>query len=203
MNIFKKIPAVIASVAVIVSLSAVAVSANSYVPEVSDVVTEDIEVVFDSATKAQREQAQQIIADYIAKNIPNGIADVSKMDKVAAYVASFTYDKSNSDPYLMVLNGSGNPSASAKLAVYMLGEVGLTAKTRYAYSENEEIPMKEASSMMTTAVRLGDGSVYLLYIGGDVLGQKTFISQKLNSRFLYKEISKKQIRCLFVDTVRR
>lgn len=42
MNIFKKIPAVIASVAVIVSLSAVAVSANSYVPEVSDVVTEDI-----------------------------------------------------------------------------------------------------------------------------------------------------------------
>lgn len=56
MNIFKKIPAVIASVAVIVSLSAVAVSANSYVPEVSDVVTEDIEVVFDSATKAQREQ---------------------------------------------------------------------------------------------------------------------------------------------------
>lgn len=81
MNIFKKIPAVIASVAVIVSLSAVAVSANSYVPEVSDVVTEDIEVVFDSATKAQREQAQQIIADYIAKNIPNGIADVSKMDK--------------------------------------------------------------------------------------------------------------------------
>lgn len=42
MNIFKKIPAVIASVAVIVSLSAVAVSANSYVPEVSDVVTEDL-----------------------------------------------------------------------------------------------------------------------------------------------------------------
>lgn len=190
MNIFKKIPAVIASVAVIVSLSAVAVSANSYVPEVSDVVTEDIEVVFDSATKAQREQAQQIIADYIAKNIPNGIADVSKMDKVAAYVASFTYDKSNSDPYLMVLNGSGNPSASAKLAVYMLGKVGLTAKIRYAYSENEEIPMKTATSMATTAVRLGDGSVYLLYIGGDVLGQKTFISQKLNSRFLYKEISK-------------
>ena len=38
MNIFKKIPAVIASVAVIVSLSAVGVSANSYVPEVSDVV---------------------------------------------------------------------------------------------------------------------------------------------------------------------
>ena len=190
MNIFKKIPAVIASVAVIVSLSAVAVSANSYVPDVSDVVTEDIEVVFDSATKAQREQAQQIIADYIAKNIPNGIADVSKMDKVAAYVASFTYDKSNSDPYLMVLNGSGNPSASAKLAVYMLGEVGLTAKIRYAYSENEEIPMKTATSMATTAVRLGDGSVYLLYIGGDVLGQKTFISQKLNSRFLYKEISK-------------
>ncbi len=190
MNIFKKIPAVIASVAVIVSLSAVAVSANSYVPEVSDVVTEDIEVVFDSATKAQREQAQQIIADYIAKNIPNGIADVSKMDKVATYVASFTYDKSNSDPYLMVLNGSGNPSASAKLAVYMLEQVGLTAKIRYAYSENEEIPMKTATSMATTAVRLGDGSVYLLYIGGDVLGQKTFISQKLNSRFLYKEISK-------------
>lgn len=190
MNIFKKIPAVIASVAVIVSLSAVAVSANSYPPEVSDVITEDIEVVFDSATKAQREQAQQIIADYIAKNIPNGIADVSKMDKVAAYVASFTYDKSNSDPYLMVLNGSGNPSASAKLAVYMLGEVGLTAKIRYAYSENEEIPMKTATSMATTAVRLGDGSVYLLYIGGDVLGYKTFISQKLNSRFLYKEISK-------------
>lgn len=190
MNIFKKIPAVIASVAVIVSLSAVAVSANSYVPEVSDVITEDVGIASVSATKAQQEQAQQIIADYIAKNIPNGIADVSKMDKVAAYVASFTYDKSNSDPYLMVLNGSGNPNASAKLAVYMLGEVGLTAKTRYAYSENEEIPMKEASSMMTTAVRLGDGSVYLLYIGGDVLGQKTFISQKLNSRFLYKEISK-------------
>lgn len=190
MNIFKKIPAVIASVAVIVSLSAVAVSANSYVPEVSDVVTEDIEVVFDSATKAQREQAQQIIADYIAKNIPNGIADVSKMDKVAAYVASFTYDKSNSDPYLMVLNGSGSDYASAKLAVYMLEQVGLTAKIRYAYSENEEIPMKTATSMATTAVRLGDGSVYLLYIGGDVLGQKTFISQKLNSRFLYKEISK-------------
>ena len=190
MNIFKKIPAVIASVAVIVSLSAVAVSANSYVPEVSDVITEDVGIASVSATKAQQKQAQQIIADYIAKNIPNGIADVSKMDKVAAYVASFTYDKSNSDPYLMVLNGSGNPNASAKLAVYMLGEVGLTAKTRYAYSENEEIPMKEASSMMTTAVRLGDGSVYLLYIGGDVLGQKTFISQKLNSRFLYKEISK-------------
>ena len=50
--------------------------------------------------------------------------------------------------------------------------------------------MKTATSMATTAVRLGDGSVYLLYIGGDVLGQKTFISQKLNSRFLYKEISK-------------
>lgn len=190
MNIFKKIPAVIASVAVIVSLSAVAVSADSYVSDVSDVVTEDIEVVFDSATKAQREQAQQIIADYIAKNIPNGIADVSKMDKVAAYVASFTYDKSNSDPYLMVLNGSGSDYASAKLAVYMLEQVGLTAKIRYAYSENEEIPMKTATSMATTAVRLGDGSVYLLYIGGDVLGQKTFISQKLNSRFLYKEISK-------------
>lgn len=190
MNIFKKIPAVIASVAVIVSLSAVAVSANSYVPEVSDVITEDVSIASVSATKAQREQAQQIIADYIAKNIPNGIADVSKMDKVAAYVASFTYDKSNSDPYLMVLNGSGNDYASAKLAVYMLGEVGLTAKTRYAYSENEEIPMKTATSMATTAVRLGDGSVYLLYIGGDVLGQKTFISQKLNSRFLYKEISK-------------
>ena len=190
MNIFKKIPAVIASVAVIVSLSAVAVSANSYVPEVSDVMTEDVSIASVSATKAQREQAQQIIADYIAKNIPNGIADVSKMDKVAAYVASFTYDKSNSDPYLMVLNGSGSDYASAKLAVYMLGEVGLTAKTRYAYSENEEIPMKTATSMATTAVRLGDGSVYLLYIGGDVLGQKTFISQKLNSRFLYKEISK-------------
>lgn len=190
MNIFKKIPAVIASVAVIVSLSAVAVSANSYVPEVSDVMTEDVSIASVSATKAQREQAQQIIADYIAKNIPNGIADVSKMDKVAAYVASFTYDKSNSDPYLMVLNGSGSDYASAKLAVYMLGEVGLTAKTRYAYSENEEIPMKTATSMATTAVRLGDGSVYLLYIGGDVLGQRTFISQKLNSRFLYKEISK-------------
>lgn len=93
MNIFKKIPAVIASVAVIVSLSAVAVSANSYVPEVSDVMTEDVSIASVSATKAQREQAQQIIADYIAKNIPNGIADVSKMDKVAAYVASFTYDK--------------------------------------------------------------------------------------------------------------
>lgn len=190
MNIFKKIPAVIASVAVIVSLSAVAVSANSYVPEVSDVITEDVGIASVSATKAQQEQAQQIIADYIAKNIPNGIADVSKMDKVAAYVASFTYDKSNSDPYLMVLNGSGNPSASAKLAVYMLEQVGLTAKIRYAYSENEEIPMKTATSMAATAVRLGDGSVYLLYIGGDVLGQKTFISQKLNSRFLYKEISK-------------
>lgn len=72
----------------------------------------------------------------------------------------------------------------------MLEQVGLTAKIRYAYSENEEIPMKTATSMATTAVRLGDGSVYLLYIGGDVLGQKTFISQKLNSRFLYKEISK-------------
>lgn len=69
MKIFKKALAVIASVAVIVSLSAVAVSADSYVSDVSDVVTEDIEVVFDSATKAQREQAQQIIADYIAKNI--------------------------------------------------------------------------------------------------------------------------------------
>ena len=187
MKIFKKVLAAIASVAVIVSLSAVTVSADSYVP---DVVTEDVEVVFDSATKAQREQAKQIIADYIAKNIPDTLADVTKMNKVAAYVASFTYDKSNSDEYLMVLNGSGNPSASAKLAVYMLGEVGLTAKTRYAYSENEYIPMKEATSMMTTAVRLGDGSVYLLYIGGDVLGQKTFISKKLNSRFLYKEISK-------------
>lgn len=125
MNIFKKIPAVIASVAVIVSLSAVAVSANSYVPEVSDVITEDVSIASVSATKAQ-----QIIADYIAKNIPNGIADVSKMDKVAAYVASFTYDKSNSDPYLMVLNGSGSDYASAKLAVYMLGEVGLTAKNK-------------------------------------------------------------------------
>ena len=90
----------------------------------------------------------------------------------------------------MVLNGSGNPSASAKLAVYMLGEVGLTAKISYEYSENEEIPMKTATSMATTAVRLGAGSVYLLYIGGAVLGQKNFISQKLNSRFLYKEISK-------------
>lgn len=190
MNIFKKALTAITAAAVIVSLSAVAVSADSYPPEVSDVITEDVGITSASATKAQREQAQQIIADYIAKNIPNGIADVSKMDKVAAYVASFTYDKSNSDEYLMVLNGSGNPNASAKLAVYMLGEVGLTAKTRYAYSENEEIPMKEASSMMTTAVRLGDGSVYLLYIGGDVLGQKTFISQKLSSRFLYKEISK-------------
>ena len=77
MNIFKKIPVVIASVAVIVSLSAVAVSANSYVPEVSDVMTEDVSIASVSATKAQREQAQQIIADYIAKNIPNGIADVS------------------------------------------------------------------------------------------------------------------------------
>lgn len=190
MNIFKKALTAITAVAVIVSLSAVAVSADSYPPEVSDVITEDVGITSASATKAQREQAQQIIADYIAKNIPNGIADVSKMDKVAAYVASFTYDKSNSDEYLMVLNGSGNPNASAKLAVYMLGEVGLTAKTRYAFSENEYIPMKEASSMMTTTVRLGDGSVYLLYIGGDVLGQKTFISQKLNSRFLYKEISK-------------
>ena len=139
MNIFKKIPAVIASVAVIVSLSAVAVSANSYVPEVSDVMTEDVSIASVSATKAQREQAQQIIADYIAKNIPNGIADVSKMDKVAAYVASFTYDKSNSDPYLMVLNGSGSDYASAKLAVYMLGEVGLTAKTRYAYRDRKSV----------------------------------------------------------------
>lgn len=190
MNIFKKALTAITAVAVIVSLSAFAVSADSYPPEVSDVITEDVGITSVSATKAQREQAQQIIADYIAKNIPNGIADVSKMDKVAAYVASFTYDKSNSDEYLMVLNGSGNPNASAKLAVYMLGEIGLTAKTRYAFSENEYIPMKEASSMMTTTVRLGDGSVYLLYIGGDVLGQKTFISQKLNSRFLYKEISK-------------
>ena len=190
MNIFKKALTAITAVAVIVSLSAFAVSADSYPPEVSDVITEDVGITSVSATKAQREQAQQIIADYIAKNIPNGIADVSKMDKVAAYVASFTYDKSNSDPYLMVLNGSGSDYASAKLAVYMLGEVGLTAKTRYAYSENEEIPMKTATSMATTAVRLGDGSVYLLYIGGDVLGQKTFISQKLNSRFLYKEISK-------------
>lgn len=190
MNIFKKALTAITAVAVIVSLSAVAVSADSYVPEESDVITEDVGITSAFATKAQREQAQQIIADYIAKNIPNGIAEVSKMDKVAAYVASFTYDKSNSDEYLMVLNGSGNPNASAKLAVYMLGEVGLTAKTRYAFSENEYIPMKEASSMMTTTVRLGDGSVYLLYIGGDVLGQKTFISQKLNSRFLYKEISK-------------
>lgn len=190
MNIFKKALTAITAVAVIVSLSAFAASADSYPPEVSDVITEDVGITSASATKAQREQAQQIIADYIAKNIPNGIADVSKMDKVAAYVASFTYDKSNSDEYLMVLNGSGNPNASAKLAVYMLGEIGLTAKTRYAFSENEYIPMKEASSMMTTTVRLGDGSVYLLYIGGDVLGQKTFISQKLNSRFLYKEISK-------------
>lgn len=45
MKIFKKALAVIASVAVIVSLSAVAVSADSYVSDVSDVVTEDIEVV--------------------------------------------------------------------------------------------------------------------------------------------------------------
>lgn len=52
MNIFKKIPAVIASVAVIVSLSAVAVSANSYVPEVSDVITEDVSIASVSATKA-------------------------------------------------------------------------------------------------------------------------------------------------------
>ena len=72
----------------------------------------------------------------------------------------------------------------------MLEQVGLTAKIRYAYSENEEIPMKTATSMATTAVRLGDGSVYLLYIGGDVLGQKLSFHQKLNSRFLYKEISK-------------
>ena len=56
MNIFKKIPAVIASVAVIVSLSAVAVSANSYVPEVSDVITEDVGIASVSATKAQQEQ---------------------------------------------------------------------------------------------------------------------------------------------------
>lgn len=73
MNIFKKIPAVIASVAVIVSLSAVAVSANSYVPEVSDVVTEDIEVVFDSATKAQREQAQQISPTISPRTYPTAL----------------------------------------------------------------------------------------------------------------------------------
>lgn len=73
MKIFKKALAVIASVAVIVSLSAVAVSADSYVSDVSDVVTEDIEVVFDSATKAQREQAQQIIADYIARTYPTAL----------------------------------------------------------------------------------------------------------------------------------
>ena len=189
MNIFKKVLTVIAAAAVIASLSAVAVSADSYEPEASDVVTGEAQGIATYATNTQQEQAEQIIADYIAKNIPDGIADVSKMDKVAAYVASFTYDKSNSDPYLMVLNGSGNPYASAKLAVYMLGQVGLTARTRYAYRENEDIPMKEAASMLTTAVRLNDGRVYLLYIGGDVLGEKTFISQKVNSRFLYKQVS--------------
>lgn len=189
MNFFKKALTAITAVAVIASLSAVAVSADSYEPEISDVIADEVEETTAYATKAQQEEAQQIIANYIAKNIPDGIADVSKMDKIAGYVASFTYDKSNSDPYLMVLNGSGNPYASANLAVYMLEQVGLTAKTRYAYSENEDIPMKEASSMLTTVVRLGDGSVYLLYIGGDVLGPKTFISKKINSRFLYRQIS--------------
>ena len=189
MKIFKKVLTALATVAVIASLSAVAVAAESYVPEISDGITKDVEITSAIATTEQREEAQQKIADYIARNIPDSLADVTKMNKVAAYVASFTYDKSNSDEYLMVLNGSGNPNASAKLAVYMLKQVGLAAKTRYAYSENEEIPMKTASSMMTTAVRLGDGTVYLLYIGGDVLGEKTFISNKINSRFLYKQIS--------------
>ena len=52
MNIFKKVLTAITAVAVIVSLSAVAVSANSYVPEVSDVITEDVGIASVGATKA-------------------------------------------------------------------------------------------------------------------------------------------------------
>ena len=93
-------------------------------------MTEDVSIASVSATKAQREQAQQIIADYIAKNIPNGIADVSKMDKVAAYVASFTYDKSNSDPYLMVLNLSLIHIYNGRCA-YAVLSAPLSASQRY------------------------------------------------------------------------
>ena len=52
MKIFKKVLTAIASVAVIASLSAVVVSADSYVPEVSDVITEDVEITSAGATKA-------------------------------------------------------------------------------------------------------------------------------------------------------
>ncbi len=101
---------------------------------------------------------EQILDEFIQKNITSEMTDYQKLQKFARYVADFSYSGNPSYQW-MILKEEGDCIASSNLIIRLCEKVGIQAYMRYAVNE----PGAGLNHRNVTA--LADGKVYKVEAG--------------------------------------
>ena len=102
--------------------------------------------------------ADNVLEEYINKNITDDMNDYQKMEKIASFVAQYEYNTSPDYRYLTLLGG-GDCIASSHTIIRMSEMVGIEAYERYAATE----PGAGANHRNVSAIL--DGKVYTIEAG--------------------------------------
>lgn len=106
-----------------------------------------------------KEYVDNIIDDYIAKNIPSTMTDMEKLQQVCKLVASYDYSPNSSFYIPMVLKNGGDCWASVSFVNRVCEKLNIPCNTRYAVND------VGAGSGHRNNVVLVDGKTYMVDVG--------------------------------------
>lgn len=103
--------------------------------------------------------AENVMKDYISKNITSSMTEYEKLEKICEFVCSYDYSASSSSYTGMILSGGGDCWASTNTIVYMCKQLGIYAHSRYAVND------AGAGSGHRNALVYADGKYYIAEAG--------------------------------------
>ena len=122
-------------------------------------LTSDDEIIntFVTVKNYATKYAEDVMDEYLKKNITNDMTEYEKLTKIVEFVVQYPYKTGYSSYTSFVINGGGDCWASTSTIVYMCKKVGITASSRAGWFEG--------GSNHNNAIAIVDGELLVIEAG--------------------------------------
>lgn len=153
---------------------------QEYVYGSSYIMTTGGDIVKVNVVEYANEYAEEVMKDYMDRNIDDSMTDYEKMEICCQFVAAYDYEKEHSSYTGMIVTGGGDCRASAGALAYMLGELGIQSVSRNAaYIDG-------AGSGHENVIACASGKYYVLEAGYEGKAPRHYSIREFNSVYSYK-----------------
>lgn len=130
---------------------------------------------------ATREEAEQIMDEYIRDEISDTLSTYDKVVKICEFVAGYDYMNDVADAYRMIMMGGGDCDASTEAVNIMCEKLGIPAAVRSAGDDPGAY-----SDHINSYVQI-DGETYIVEAGYEGKAPRRYDITKAENKFLYTE----------------